>query len=146
MRLFPLITAGMAGASMAVQGALNAVLGKKVGEFEAAFIVHVIGTLLLGIMLALGVSSGDLRNIRLAPWFSFLGGPLSAIIVWGVISSVSKVGVTSATTAVVTLQIFTALILDFIGLTGRKIPLDFTRILGAVIFIIGAYLLLRKAS
>ncbi len=146
MKIFPLIIAGLAGGSMALQGVLNSILGNKVGGFEATFVVHATATGLLGIVLALGVSHGSLRNIRSVPWFGFLGGPLSVIIIWGVLASISKVGAGSATTAIVAVQIVTALVLDFTGLAGDKVPLCGTRVAGAVIFITGAYLLLKQPA
>ncbi len=47
MHITPLLIAAIAGASMAIQGTLNAVLGKRTGAFEASFIVHVLGALIL---------------------------------------------------------------------------------------------------
>ncbi len=146
MKVFPLIIAGLAGGSMALQGVLNSILGKKIGEFEATFIVHAIATGLLGIVLVLGVTNGSLRNIRSVPWFGFLGGPLSVIIIWGVLASIGKVGAGSATTSIVAVQILTALALDLTGLAGDKVPLCATKVVGAVIFIIGAYLLLKQPA
>ena len=146
LNITPLLLAAIAGASMAVQGTLNAVLGKKTGSFEASFIVHVLGALILGIVLLLGVSDGDVRKAVGAPWWSFLGGPLSVIIIWGVLTSIGSVGVGAATTAIVASQIATALALDVLGLSGHKMVLDWTKYLGAAAFILGAYLLLRESS
>jgi len=146
LKIFPLAIAGLAGGSMALQGVLNSILGKKIGEFEATFIVHVIASGILGIILLLGVTDGSLRNVPFVPWFGFLGGPLSVIIIWGVLASVGRVGAASATTAIVTVQILTALGLDLLGITGEKVPISGTTVLGAVILIIGAYLLLKRPA
>ncbi|HOA70631.1 MAG: DMT family transporter [Bacillota bacterium] len=145
MNIWPLIIAGLAGGSMAVQGVLNSILGEKIGEIEATFVVHVIATALLGLVLVSGLSGGNLRNIGTAPWFGFLGGPLSVIIVWGVLTSIAKVGAASATTAILTVQILTALALDYFGVTGQKADIGITKAVGVVVFIVGAYLLLREA-
>jgi len=146
LNIWPLIIAGLAGGSMAVQGALNSILGEKIGEIEATFVVHVIATALLGIVLASGITHGNIRNIGSAPWFSFLGGPLSVIIVWGVLASIARVGAAPATTAILTVQILTALALDYFGVTGQKANIDITKAVGVVVFIIGAYLLLREPA
>ena len=145
MNIWPLIIAGLAGGSMAVQGVLNSILGEKIGEIEATFVVHVIATALLGLVLVSGLSGGNLRNIGTAPWFGFLGGPLSVIIVWGVLTSIAKVGAASATTAILTVQILTALALAYFGVTGQKADIGITKAVGVVVFIVGAYLLLREA-
>lgn len=138
------IIAVIAGASMAIQGAFNSLLGQKIGGFEAAFAVHAVGSVLLGMILLSGKTGGNLLNARSAPWFSYLGGPLSVLIVWGVLTSISKIGVATATTAIVGAQIFIALLLDAWGVAGQKVPLCAGRCIGAVVFAIGAYLLLKK--
>lgn len=143
VKIVPLLIAALAGASMAVQGAFNAVLGKKVGSFEASFIVHLIGTALLGGLLAFGVGQGGLRKAAEAPWWSFLGGPLSVLIIWGVLTSVGQLGVSNANTAIVAAQIVTAIVLDCIGLTGEKVSIGWIKVVGAVLFVFGVYLLLR---
>lgn len=146
MRLVALGIAGLSGVSMALQGALNAVLGKKVGSFEAAFLVHLTGSIILAVILLTGMSQGQLKAASSAPWWSFLGGPLSVLIIWGVLSSIGKVGVGFATTAIVAAQITAALVLDMFGITGEKVPLDMWKGLGAVLFVLGAYLLLRRTG
>ena len=145
MHLTPLLLAALAGASMAVQGTLNSILGKRTGPFEASFVVHVLGALILGIVLLVGVSDGDIRKAVGAPWWSFLGAPLSVLIVWGVLTSIGSIGVGAATTAIVAAQIATALALDVSGLSGHHMVLDWTKCVGAVVFVVGAYLLLRQS-
>lgn len=144
LRLLALILAGISGASMAVQGALNSVLGKAIGEFHAAFLVHLIGAVILGAVLLFQLAPGNLKAVTAAPWWSLLGGPLSAVIIWGVLSSVGKIGVAPATTAILTMQIFTALFLDALGVTGQKLDMSPKKIVGAIILVIGAYLLLKR--
>ncbi|HHY11946.1 MAG TPA: DMT family transporter [Firmicutes bacterium] len=146
MKILPLIIAGLAGGSMALQGVLNSILGQKIGEIEATFIVHAIATALLGIILVSGITHGNIGNIGSTPWFGFLGGPLSVIIVWGVLTSIGKVGAAPATTAILSVQILTALALDYFGVTGQKAHIGRARIVGALVFVAGAYLLLREQT
>lgn len=146
MRLLPLAVAALAGASMAVQGALNAGLGKRTGSLEASFIVHITGAALLGAALLAGLSEGSLRKAASAPWYSFLGGPLSVLIIWGVLTSVGKVGVAAANTAIVAAQIATAVVLDILGAGGQKLTFSWLRVLGAIVFVAGAYLLLKEPA
>lgn len=143
MRVLPLILAALAGVSMAVQGTLNAALGKRVGSFEASFIVHVLGSFILAGVLISGISGGDIRKALGAPWWSFLGGPLSVVIICSVLVSIGKVGVGVATTAIVASQITAALALDAIGATGQRFQMGWSKYVGAALFITGAYLLLK---
>lgn len=138
------LLAALSGASMALQGACNAVLGKKIGPFQAAFLVHVIATLLLGLIVFAARPNGDFRQVSQSPWYSFLGGPLNVLIIWGVLSSIAQLGVAPATTAVLFTQIGTALVLDVLGVTGSRVAFTLTKALGAVLFGLGAWLLLKK--
>lgn len=146
MKIGPLVIAALAGASMAAQGAFNSVLGKKTGSIEAAFIVHVVGTALLGAILLLDLGSGGLGKAAEAPWWSFLGGPLSVLIIWGVLTSVGRAGVSDANTAIVASQIAAALALDCAGITGTKAGIGWMKVAGGFLLIAGVYLLLRDGS
>ncbi len=146
LKLTWLVLAGLAGASMAVQGTLNAVLGKKTGSFEASFIVHVIGSLILGIILVTGLTGGNIKMAGKAPWWAFLGAPLSVVIIWGVLKSIGEIGVGAATTSIVATQITAALVLDCLGVTGTKVSLSATKIFGGLLLILGVYLLLRESG
>lgn len=138
------LVAALAGSSMALQGAFNAILGNRVGSFQASFIVHAIGTCLLGMILLLGPGDGGLGKITDGPWYALLGGPLNVLIIWGVLSSVGTLGVAPATTAILFAQIGTALLLDLTGLVGTRISFTPLKALGAVLFGLGAWLLLKR--
>jgi len=144
VRLGPLAIAAVAGASMAVQGTLNAILGKHVGGFEASFIVHMIGAALLGLALLTGITGGSLKGAAQAPWHSFLGGPLSVLIIWGVLTSVGEAGVSAANTAIVSSQILAALALDALGLSSREFNFTWMKAIGAILLIAGTYMLLKE--
>jgi len=119
--LFTLILAALAGATMAVQGTLNAALGKITGVLEATLIVMITGTItsLLALYL-LGMGKGNIARAGSAPWYYFLGGLLIVLITYGVTASIPKLGVANATTAIVTAQIFSAVLIDHFGLFGME--------------------------
>ena len=52
-----LLLAGLSGVLMAIQGSINASLGKVIGIWEATFIVHVIAVIVLFLMLFLNKKS-----------------------------------------------------------------------------------------
>ena len=59
----PLLSAAIAGVSMALQGSFNTALSKVIGLMEANFVVHVIGTATLLVMLCLGLGHGNLTRL-----------------------------------------------------------------------------------
>ncbi len=77
---------------MALQGAINTGLSKIVGLLQATFIVHVIASLLLALLLLWPrLSPGSLSKALEAPWYLFLGGPLSVVIIYTVVFSMGRV-------------------------------------------------------
>ena len=141
--LFALILAALAGATMAVQGTLNAALGKIIGVLEATLIVMVTGTLtaLLALYL-LGLGKGSMERLGSAPWYYLLGGLLVVAITYAVAASIPKLGVANATTAIVAAQVATAVLIDHLGLFGMEpVPFSCWQLLGLVFLATGTRLL-----
>ena len=143
--LWALLLAGLSGAAMAVQGSWNAILGKVIGLLPATLLVHVIGSLgVLGI-LVFRWDSSSWNKLGEAPWFSFLGGLLGVLIVYGVAASIPKVGVANATTAIIAAQITMAVVIDHFGLFGLKaIPFSCWKALGMALLVTGTRLMLIR--
>ncbi len=144
--LIAMLVAVLAGLTMALQGALNSILGKVVGLLEATFIVHVIGTVtvLLGLFV-LGLGKGDLIKLPQAPWYTLIGGVLGVLIVYGVVFSIPKLGVAIATTAIIVGQVSTALAIDHFGLFGLdRVPFSWIKVIGVLLLAAGARLMLIK--
>lgn len=143
--LFYLLVAALAGLSMAVQGSLNSVLGKKLGIIEASFIAHLIATLTLILILLFTYEKGNLGSWREVPWYLYLGGLLGVVISYTVIISIPKLGVAVATTAIIAAQVSTAAAIDHFGFLGlEKMPFTWIKLLGIVFLAIGVRLLLAK--
>ncbi len=143
--LLPLLLALVSGVLMAVQGSVNTALSKVVGLWEATFVVHAIGTLILLVVLFfLKMGRGDLGGLSQAPWYSYLGGVISVFIIYLVAASIPRVGVANATTAIIVGQVLTAVIIDHFGGFGlQKIPCGWSQVAGLALLAIGARLLLK---
>lgn len=141
----PLLLALVSGVLMAVQGSLNSSLSKAVGLWEATFVVHVTGTVVLIIALyVLGIGRGDLGAFAQAPWYSYLGGIVSVFIIYLVAASIPQVGVANATTAIIVGQVLTAVAIDHFGVFGLdRIPCGWSQLAGLVLLAVGAKLLLK---
>jgi transporter family-2 protein len=146
LSLIPLIIAALSGVSMAVQGSLNAVLGKVVGMLEATMIVHLIGTLVaLFALFGLGLGRGNLSIIDQVPWYAYLGGAIGVIIIFGVVFSIPRVGVANATTAIIIGQVAAALLIDYLGLFGlERICITWWNGLGLLFLALGGYFMLFR--
>jgi bacterial/archaeal transporter family-2 protein len=121
--LLYLSIAAIAGISMAFQGSLNSVLAKKIGFWEASFIVHFLAAVILIILLLFNIGKGNLTLWKTIPWYLYLGGILGIIITYTVVISIPRLGVAVATTAIITGQVLTAAVIDYTGILGlERIP------------------------
>ncbi len=142
--LIVILIAAVAGMTMAIQGALNSILGKITGELEATFVVHIIALLIVIIFLFIfDFGKGDLSQLVMAPWYSYLGGILNVIILYGVLFSMPRLGVANATTIIIIGQVLTALIIDHIGLGNlEELSFSWAQLVGLVFLSVGVRLLL----
>lgn len=142
----PLIIAAIAGLAMALQGTLNSFMSKFIGQLEATFMVHVIGLAVVAVILfGLKLGQGNMGKLSEVPWYGYLGGVINVLIIYGVVASMSKVGVANATTAIIVGQVTTALIIDCTGILGfERIPFTWVKALGVGLLAIGAKLMLNK--
>ena len=140
----PLLIAAISGISMAVQGTLNSSLSQKTSLISATFAVHLIGTL-ISFIIALAWKVPIFRYHWLeVPWYLYLGGLLSVIIIGLVAVSIPKVGVCNATIAIIIGQVSMAVLIDHFGLFGiNRLPWSPWQIAGIVLFAAGAKLLFR---
>lgn len=144
------IALGLALASgifMAIQGSLNAVLSKYIGLIETTFLVHAIGTGILVIVLfVFKMGKGSLMRFAEAPWYAYLGGVISVLIIYLVAASIPQVGMANATTAIIVGQVLTAILIDHFGGFGLdKSLFSWNDLFGLILLAVGAYLLLKQA-
>jgi len=146
MPVIALFVAFIAGVAMAVQGSVNAVLGKIIGLLEAAFVVHAVGmAVLILALLVLRFGHGNFGSLSQAPWYLYLGGLLGVIIICGVVASIPRLGVAIATTAIIVGQVGTALVIDHFGLFGlEKAPFTWMKAAGIALLALGARFMLMK--
>jgi len=144
-KLIYVFMAAAAGLAMAVQGSLNALLGKVIGFLESTLVVHVLGTLILCFLLfVLHLGEGNWSQWQQAPWYAYLGGGLNVLIIFGVLFSISRLGVTNATNVIIVFQILTAVLIDHCGWFGvEKKPFRWWDILGIVLLGSAARILLK---
>ncbi|TDA63468.1 MAG: DMT family transporter [Clostridia bacterium] len=145
MSLFALAAAAVAGIAMAVQGALNSVMGKTTGLLEATVVVHVLGAATAtGLLFLVRLGPGELGRIGQVPWWALLGGPVGVVIIYGVVASIPRVGVALATTAIIVGQVAMAMLIDQFGLFGLKeVPFTWWKVVGLALLAAGARLMLN---
>ncbi len=136
--------AAFSGAAMAIQGTLNAALGKVLGVWESTLIVHLVGTITsLLVIIVLGIGFSNLSKLGQAPWYIYMGGVLNVAIIYALVRSIPQIGVGNATTAIIVAQVLTALLIDCTGCLGmKKMDFHYIDLLGVALLAIGARILL----
>lgn len=137
-----ILWAVLSGALMAVQGAMNATLGRLMGLLWMLLGVYVVGSA-AALALVLALSPHPPQLTRAGPYL-WLTGPIGLAITLLVAAAVPRLGMVRATTFIVAAQLLSAAAIDQFGLLGlRPQPFSPWRILGVAALGLGAYLLLR---
>lgn len=138
----PFLLATVSGIAMAIQGTLNSSLSQKTSLLSATLIVHIVGTF-VAIIATLAWKTPLLQHHwQGIPWYLYLGGVLSVLIVGLVAVSIPKVGVCNATTAIIIGQVSMAVLIDHFGWFGMsRLPWNPWQLVGIGLFAAGAKLL-----
>ena len=141
---FPFLMAAISGIAMAIQGTINSSLSQKTSLLSATLVVHIIGTL-VALVAVLAWQAPLLKyNWLSVPWYLYLGGLLSVLIVGLVAVSIPKIGVCNATTAIIIGQVSMAVLIDHFGWFGTcRLPWSSSQLIGIALFAAGAKLLFR---
>lgn len=134
---------------MSFQGVFNAALGKRVNLLGASAAVHVIGAVVTGLLLAGAFVLGQKLlphdfNLARIPWYAYLGGVLSVLIITGVAWAFPVTGAGLGVSVIVTAQLAAALVLDHLGwFELPKVPITWVRLAGAALLVVGTRLVAK---
>jgi transporter family-2 protein len=135
-----------AGVAAAVQIAVNAALGRRIGTLEAATFQTLVGALTFTVVLLLVRHgfSGIGNAFREPPWL-WIGGLMGAIIVGAITFVPQRIGAFAFSGLLIATQLLIAAVLDAFGWLGlERIGLSWPRALGIALLAVGAALALRR--
>jgi transporter family-2 protein len=144
-----LVAAAISGAAMSFQGAFNAALAKKVGLIGTSAAVHVIGATLTAIVIAAAWLCARhwlplSVNLTVIPWYAYLGGVLSVLIIIGVASAFPITGAGLGVSMIITAQLAAAVVLDHFGwFETERVAITWIRVLGVALLIVGTRLVAK---
>ncbi|NCI47859.1 DMT family transporter [Sediminibacterium soli] len=137
----------ISGLTIATQAGVNSQLRFSLNSpLMAAFVSFLVGTVILGALLLVtrqpAVSLAQLRGIEL---YKFAGGLLGAFFVSAIIITVPKIGSANVFALVIAGQLFMGMLYDHFGLLGfPQNSINWSKVLGALFVISGAYLINKK--
>ena len=144
MQALYLLLALAAGMFMPVQAGINSRLAGVVdGVIAAAFISFLVGTLVLGLVLAATGQSVPLSSaLPGAPWWYWIGGALGAFFVTATVILVPRIGGGAMVALTLAGQVAASMALDHYGLLGfPHISFDGKRLAGSILLLAGVYLI-----
>ena len=143
--LIPILLVFIAGAMVALQAPTNSMLAKAGGSpVLAALISFAVGTTALFLTwLASGNRPGTSAFAGL-PWYAWIGGLYGAVFVAVAAYAAPRIGLATLITVGIAGQVAMALWMDHVGALGLpREPVNFGRILGALLVLAGVILVRR---
>lgn len=133
----------LGGVAIGFQNPLASLMGQRLGILEAAFVIHVGGTALAGVLL-LPLGGGGLGAWRTVPWYALGAGALGVVLIGSIAFTIPRIGVAATVALVVAAQLVIGVWLDHVGLLETAVrPLSALRLLGCGLLLGGAWLVLR---
>jgi bacterial/archaeal transporter family-2 protein len=146
-RWIVVVAALASGAGLALQAGFNSALRSRLGHPMLASLVS-FGTgilFLIGYVALIRPPVPSVARLSGAPWWIWVGGVVGVAYVASTAAYATKIGAAPWLGLVVTGQILTSLLLDHFGLIGFvPHPVNFSRLVGAVLLLLGVVLVLRS--
>jgi transporter family-2 protein len=136
-----------AGACISIQAAVNGSLRTHLSDARWATFFSICGTITTALVVLLAVRPAlpSSAGFRSAPWWSWFGGPLGALIVFSGALLTPKLGAASFIAAVIGGQIACSICLDHFSLLNLPPhPLNSARLIGAALVFLGVQLVTRN--
>ena len=149
--LVGLLVALGAGVAIGVQQVFTSMTGQMLGLVRGGFAIHVGGTIVgaLMILVVVFLFPGNRQPVDINPkiiGLSILAGMIGMIILMSIAFALPRIGQVSGQGAIILAQLTVALVVDKFALVGgQPAPLDWRRIAGLAVMVVGIYLLLPKS-
>jgi len=129
---------------LTLQKVVNAALGKRIGSMESSFVNHIVGTLFAGLLLAIGLKSGQIHFENIPPYL-FLGGFFGVFMIFFVNYAIPIIGVMATLICLILAQLITSSTIDHYGFINANIlKIGYLHIAGIALIICGALLVLIR--
>lgn len=128
------------GIAMAIQTALNTQLRESLNSpLQAAFISFLIGTIVLSLLVSFeDATKPSLAQLGQIPWYLWLGGFLGVYAISVSIYTAPKFGFLTLSGVIIFGQLGMSMLLDHFGWLGNeKVPVNWQRVLGAIMIFAG---------
>jgi transporter family-2 protein len=142
-----IIAAFAIGTTLALQPAINAVMGRVLGSPLLASVLSIAISLIVVVpaWLTVGQGAGDLARVSALPWWVVFGGVIGVVVVAGSMTLAPLMGIALFSVCVVAGQLGAATVIDHLGAFGLPAkPVTVMKVVGLALVLLGAVLVQRS--
>lgn len=140
---FVILIGLVGGAAVGLQSPLAGTISQRLGGTAGSFFVHLSGTIFSAAFLLLR-GGENLRNWRTLPWYLFSVGVFGLILYQTIAITLPRLGSMTMITLIIIGQLMAGMLIDHFGWLGVTVhPISFSRVLGALVLMLGGYLIAR---
>jgi bacterial/archaeal transporter family-2 protein len=134
----------LAGSFIAVQGGLNALVGKEIkSPIHASLISFIVGTICILIYMLLTRQTVSFDNVRNVPWYAWCAGMFGAFSLTVIILALPRIGPGLTFGLLVAGQMIISVALEHFNiLVAQPHPISVLRVVG-ILLIVGGVALIR---
>lgn len=138
--LFIMLIGLAGGVAVGIQSPLSSIISQRLGVLESTFIVH-LGGAVVALILLFFTGGGRMSEWRQVPWYVLGAGALGLVVISAMSYMIPRVGIATALIFLLAGQLLIGTALDHFGLLGAAHkPIEFTRVFGFAIVLLGAWL------
>lgn len=144
-KLLWLLAPVIAGMAQPVIWAMNLRVARDSGAMEASMVLHLVGGLAGGALLAAGLAGKPgLGGLTAVPWWAFLAGAIGVSIMAGLNKAVPVVGLALSMSVLVAAQLGFSMLFEHFGWLGLPVHAATPgRMVGVALLVAGAWLVSR---
>jgi len=133
----------LGGVAVGLQSPIAGRMGEKIGGTASSVVVHLSGLIIsVGLLILRG--GEKIKDWQSLPWY-MLGAGVFGLILYQTISvTLPRLGGTAMIALIIIGQLVTGMVIDSLGWFGVAArPLEFSRLAGAVLLLVGGYLIIK---
>lgn len=131
------------GIAVGIQGPISGGMGQRVGGTAGSLIVHLSGAILSAVLLVFR-GGENIRDWSKLPWYMLLSGIFGLILYQTINITMPRLGTTLMVTLIIIGQLSVGMLVDHFGWFGVAVhPINWQRLLGAGVLMLGGYLISR---
>jgi bacterial/archaeal transporter family-2 protein len=142
--LLAIIIGIVGGAAIGFQVPLSNITGQRLGSLSSVFLVHLSGAIIS--LIILWIAGGEnIREWRSIILYPMVAGALGIVIISSFIFTIPRIGTTGAMGLAIAVQLIIGMVVDHYGLFEVTLrPINLPRVGGAVLLLLGAWIILRN--